>query len=149
MKLATKMWVAVVDGARGMFLVNEGTANDPQLVVLRSFGIDNPPTHEQGRDKPPRAFDADGTHRSAMETPDLHQKAEDRFVAGLMAELEKAAVANTFDKVVLVAAPVALGVMRKEIGSALRGKIVKEIAADYVKMPVPDITKAVAKALEG
>lgn len=149
MKLATKMWVAVVDGARGMFLVNEGTANDPQLVVLRSFGIDNPPTHEQGRDKPPRAFDSNGTHRSAMEVPDLHQKAEDRFVAGLMAELETSAASGAFEKIVLAAPPVALGVMRKEIGGALKAKIVKEIAADYVKMPVPDIAKAVQKALEG
>lgn len=149
MKLASKMWVAVVDGARAMILVNEGTAVDPRLVVLRSFGIDNPPTREQGRDKPPRAFDANGTHRSAMEAPDLHQKAEDRFVTEIMVELEKAATSNSFDKLVLVAPPVALGVMRKQIGSALRGKIVKEIAADYVKMPVPEIAKAVSVALVG
>lgn len=149
MKLAPKMWVAVVDGARAMILVNEGTAVDPRLVVLRSFGIDNPPTREQGRDKPPRAFDANGTHRSAMEAPDLHQKAEDRFVTEIMVELEKAATSNSFDKLVLVAPPVALGVMRKQIGSALRGKIVKEIAADYVKMPVPEIAKAVSVALVG
>ena len=149
MKLATGMWVAVLDGARGLILVNEGSALEPKLSVKQSYSQDNPPTHEQGRDKPPRAFDSNGTHRSAMEAPDLHQKAEDRFVAGVMADLEKAAVADAFDKIVIVAPPVALGTIRKAFGSALKPKIVKEISADYVKKPVTDIAAAVQEALEG
>lgn len=149
MKLAAGMWVAVIDGARGLILVNEGTALEPKLAVRQSYHQDNPPTHEQGRAKPPRAFDANGTHRSALETPDLHQRAEDEFVAGIVADLEKAAVADAFDKIVIVAPPVALGTIRKAFGNALKPKIVKEISADYVKKPVTDIAAAVQKALEG
>ena len=65
------------------------------------------------------------------------------------AKLAEDAADGAFDKIVIVAPPVALGVMRKEIGGKLAGLIVKEIAADYVKMPVPEIAKAVQKALEG
>jgi protein required for attachment to host cells len=149
MKLATDMWIAVMDGAKGLFLVNDGTAIEPRLTVVRSIGIDNPATHEQGRGKPPRAFDSSGTHRSAMEAPDLHQKAEDNFLAGLMADLETEASAGKFEKIVLVAPPIALGTVRKKIGAALKSKIVKEISADYVKLPIAEIAKAVQKALEG
>ena len=149
MKLASNMWVAVVDGARGLILKNEGTAMAPQLTVLRSYAIDNPMSHEQGRDRPGRFNDASGAHRSSVEIPDPHQKVEDRFVTGIIAELAEDAADGAFDKIVIVAPPVALGVMRKEIGGKLAGLIVKEIAADYVKMPVPEIAKAVQRSLEG
>lgn len=149
MKLATNMWVVVLDGAKGLILVNEGTALEPRLKVVRTFQQENPATHEQGRDKPGRMNDSIGQHKSSMEAPDLHQRAEDEFVAGVMAELEKEAAKGAFDKLVLVAPPVALGTVRKEIGAQLKPKIVKEISADYVKKPVADIAKAVQKALEG
>lgn len=149
MKIAADMWIAVVDGGKGLVLVNEGNALEPRLVVRRTYGVDNPPTHEQGRDKPPRAFDAGGTHRSSIETPDLHQKVEDRFVQDFVRDLEADAQVGAFERLVIVAPPVALGVLRRHIGKALADRIVKEIAADYVKMPVGEITKAVAGALAG
>ena len=149
MKIAADMWIAVVDGSKGLVLVNDGNAVEPKLSVRRVYGLDNPPTHEQGRDQPPRAYDAGGTHRSAMEAPDLHQKAEDRFVQEFVRELEVDAEAGAFEKLVIVAPPVALGELRRHVGPALAKRIVKEIAADYVKMPVPEIAKAVAKALAG
>lgn len=148
MKIAADMWIAVVDGGKGLVLVNEGNALEPKLVVRRVEGFDNPPTHEQGRDQPPRAFDAGGTHRSAIETPDLHQKAEDQFVQDFVRVLAAEAAAGAFDQIVIAAPPVALGELRRHVTPDLAKRIVKEIAADYVKMPVADITKAVAKALQ-
>lgn len=149
MKIAANMWIAAVDGSKGLVLVNEGNAVEPNLVVRSVDGIENPPTHEQGRDKPPRAFDSSGTHRSAIEAPDLHQKAEDRFVEDFVRKLAAEAAAGAFDQIVIAAPPVALGELRRHVTPELAKRIVKEIAADYVKMPVADITKAVAKALQG
>ncbi|MCB1529229.1 MAG: host attachment protein [Hyphomicrobiaceae bacterium] len=149
MKLAQGMWVAVVDGAKGLILVNEGTAFEPKLSVVRQYNQDNPPTRDQGRDRPGRMNDTGGQHKSSVEMPDHHQRAEDRFVAEVMSDLEKDAAAGAFDKLVLAAPPVALGTVRKQTGPALKDRIVLELAADYVKMPVPDIAKVVAKALEG
>lgn len=149
MKLASGMWVAVVDGSRGVVLVNEGSALAPRLKVLRSHQIgDNPPSHQQGDDRPGRVFDSSGHHRSATEAPDLHQKAEDRFVAAFVSRLEQDAAAGLFDKLVIAAPPVALGVLRKQLAPPLAERVVKEIAADYVKMPVDAIADAVIAALE-
>lgn len=89
MKIKTGTWVVVADGARGLILVNEGTAFEPDLKALRVYEQDNPKTSEQGRDRPPRSFQSVGDRRSAMATPDLHQRAEDRFVEQIMADLEK------------------------------------------------------------
>ncbi len=149
MKLSAKMWVALVDGAKGLVLVNDGTALEPRLTVLRVREAgENPPTHEQGRDKPARVFESANAHRSATEGPDLHQRAEDRFVAEFMRELVADAAADRFEKVVIAAPPVALGTLRQSIEPVLAERIVKEIPGDYLKMPVDQITKAIVAALE-
>lgn len=148
MKLAAKTWVAVVDGAHGIIFVNEGSAVEPRLAVRKRYGQDNPPSHQQGRDQPGRVHESMGQHRSSVEAPDPHQKAEDRFVTDIVADLEKEAAAKGFEHIVIVAPPVALGVMRKAFGHELQRRIAKEIAADYVKMPVDQITASVVKALD-
>lgn len=148
MKLAAQMWIAAIDGAKAIVMVNEGTAFEPRLKVLSTMTQDNPPTREQGRDRPGRMNDMSGPHKSSMEAPDLHQRAEDAFITDVMHALERHAEKGEFEKIVLAAPPVALGTVRKQIGPALKPTIVKEIAADYVKMPTQDIAKAVSKVLE-
>lgn len=149
MKLKAGMWVVVADGARGLVLVNENTALEPQLRVIRTYSQDNPKTSEQGRDKPGRAFESTGTRRSATEAPDLHQRAEDRFLAGIAADLDKDVASKAFDHAVVVAPPVALGELRRVAGSDLAGRVVAWIDKDLTKEPIEHITKAVVKALEG
>lgn len=148
MKLAADMWIAALDGAKAIIMVNVGTAFEPRLKVLQTMQHENPMTHEQGRDRPGRMNDTSGPHKSSMEAPDLHQRAEDAFIAEVMGELEKKAEKGAFEKIVIVAPPVALGTVRKEIGHHLKPRIIKEISADYVKMPTQEIANAVSKALE-
>jgi protein required for attachment to host cells len=149
MKLRSGSWVVVADGARGLVLVNEGTAAEPQLRVVRNYEQDNPKTSEQGRDKPVRTHESTGARRSSSEVTDLHQRAEDRFVTGIMNDLEKEAASGNLQHVVIVAPPVALGEMRKAVGQDLQARITAWIDKDLTKEPIPAITKAVVKALEG
>ena len=48
--------VFVGDGRKALFLRNEGDEKFPNLKTERVFVDDNPPTHEQGTDRPGRAF---------------------------------------------------------------------------------------------
>jgi protein required for attachment to host cells len=148
MNLAAKMWVAVIDGAQGIILENEGTATEPKLSAIRTYSQHNPPTREQARDQPGRVYDSGGQRRSSVEVPDLHRRAEDDFVTEIVADLEKQAAAGGFAKIVIAAPPAALGIVRKAMGRQLQPLVVKEIAADYTGMPVPQITAAVVKALK-
>lgn len=149
MKLKTGTWVVVADGARGLILVNDGTALEPQLRVESTYAQDNPKTSAQGRDKPARTFESTGSRRSAAEAPDLHQRAEDTFVNQIMTDLATAAGDGKFEHAVIVAPPVALGEMRKATGKDLSARIAVWIDKDLTKASVADITKAVVKALEG
>ena len=78
-KLVRHARVLVTDGARSLVLRNEGDAAHPDLRTVRAYAHDNPPSHEQGTDKPGRINDALG-RRSAMESADWHQIAEDKFI---------------------------------------------------------------------
>ena len=149
MKLKTGTWVVVADGARGLILVNDGTALEPRLRVERTYAQDNPKTSEQGRDKPSRTYKSTGTRRSAGEVPDLHQRAEDDFVTTIMSDLETAAAAGKFEHAVVIAPPVALGIMRKSANKDVTQRIAVWIDKDLTKEPVAEITSAVVKALGG
>lgn len=149
MKIKSGMWIVVADGARGIVLVNDGNALEPALKVVRVYEQDNPKTSEQGRDRPARSFQSFSDSRSAIATADLHRRAEDRFVDQIVADLAKDSEAGAFDHLVIVAPPVALGEMRKAVNGALAKKIVTTLDKDLTGHTIPDITAAVAKALEG
>lgn len=149
MKIKAGMWIVVADGARGLVLRNEGNALEPELKVVRVYEQDNPKTSDQGRDRPARAFTSFSDHRSAFAAPDLHRRAEDRFVDQIIADLAKDSEAGQFEDLVIVAPPVALGEMRKAANGHLSKKIVATLDKDLTAHTVPEITAAVAKALEG
>ena len=63
--------VFVGDGRKALFLRNEGDEKFPNLKTESVFLDDhNPPTHEQGTDRPGRSHSSVGPGRSAVETTD-------------------------------------------------------------------------------
>ncbi len=139
--------VLVIDGGRALVYRNEGGGDAPDLRLVRSASQDNPPTHEQGRGPPPRTNDSMG-RRSALEQTDLHQIAEDRFVAGIATEMERDLEAGAFEALVVVAPPEALGVYRKAVSAKVAGVTLAEIAKDLTKHEPSAIAAIVTKALE-
>ena len=138
--------VLVADGAKAMVFRNAGDAQAPNLKLEKSYGQDNPPTRDQGSDKPGRTNDPFG-RRSSMETPDWHRLAEDRFIQSLAADMAADLSAGAYEKLVVVAPPIALGTLRKAMSAAVLEAIDCEIGKDLTKHPVADIEKAVTKAL--
>lgn len=139
--------ILVTDGAKALVLRNEGDAITPELKRVRDYSQENPPSRDQGSDKPGRTNDSMG-RRSAMEIPDLHQVAEDRFIANIVADMEKDLRAGDFESLIVVAPPVALGVYRKAASPALGKVTVMEIDKDLTKHTSADIATLVTKALE-
>ncbi|MGQ0836399.1 MAG: host attachment family protein [Gammaproteobacteria bacterium] len=104
--------VLVGDGRRVLFLRNQGTVFDPKLVVENLLEQQNPPTREQGSDKPGRYSRSPGTTpRSAFDQTDWHQLAEDRFAVEIADALYRLAHADRFQKLVAIAPPKVLGTL--------------------------------------
>jgi protein required for attachment to host cells len=148
-KLVRHARVLVTDGAKALVYRNEGDALTPDLRLMRSYAQDNPPTRDQGSDKPGRTNASTGVNRSSMEAPDWHQVAEDQFVAGIAEDMNKDLRAGEFESLVVVAPPAALGVYRKAVPAAVAKVTLAEIDKDLVKHPAKDVTAIVVKVLEG
>ena len=81
--------IFVGDGRKALFLRNDGDEKFPNLKTEQVFADENPPTHEQGADKPGSAFARAGAHRrSSVDQTDWHHLEEHRFVGRVAAALE-------------------------------------------------------------
>jgi protein required for attachment to host cells len=141
--------VLVTDGGRAQVYRNAGDVGRPRLEEVRTYAHDNPPSRELGTDKPSRVQESATPRRSAAELTDYHQQAEDRFVAGIAADMDADLKSGGFTELVVVAPPVALGVYRKAASPALQKATLMEINKDLTRHTVPEIAAIVVKALEG
>ena len=125
--------VLVGDGTRAIFFRNRGSIQKPNLVVERVLQQEDPPTHEQGTDRPGRVHASLGAQRSAVEDTDWHRLAEDRFAVVIADALYRLAHANHFQRLIVVAPPKALGTLRKqfhkEVQERLAAEVPKEVAS--------------------
>ncbi len=140
--------VLVTDGGRATVFRNAGEVGRPNLQQFKVYAHDNPPTREQGTDKPPRSNSISG-NRSTIEMTDFHQQAEDRFVMQIAEDMDKDLQAGEFAELIVVAPPVALGVYRKAASQKLQEATLMEINKDLTKHSAADVAEIVVKALEG
>ena len=136
--------VVVADGKRALFLHNDGDEEFPNLRTARVLEHENPQTHVQGTDRPGRYSDTAEGHRSAFQQTDWHQLEEEKFL-GQVADLLKGGVqSGQYKKIVLVAPPAALGVLRKALDRQVADHVIAEIGKDLTNQPVPDIERALS-----
>ncbi|HXW27482.1 MAG TPA: host attachment protein [Xanthobacteraceae bacterium] len=140
-KAAKGDWIVVCDGRKALILENIGGEASPQLHTREVKEHPVPATHEQGSDAPGRAFASVGSARSAVGQTDWHFQAERDFLRALAGELDRAVVAGKTRRVVIVAPPRAMGVLRQAYSAPLRAAIGAELAHDYVRLPVGEIEK--------
>src|SRR5690348_11015947 len=126
--------VMVGDGARCLFFRNQGTVLEPKLAVENVFEQHNPLTHELGTDRPTRGSDFGGgwatnvgSPRSNIEQTDWHQLNEDRFTKDIAKKLYQLAHANRSQRLVIVAPPKVLGVLRKSLHKEVLARVEAEV----------------------
>jgi protein required for attachment to host cells len=141
--------VLVGDGQKALFLRNKGNAQRVDLVVERILEQDNPPTREQGTDRPGRSsaslgVASLGVARSAMEEVDWHYLAKERFADELAEALYRHAHANLFDRLVIIAPPKILGSLRKAFHAEVADRIAAEIPKELTSHPVAEIARLIA-----
>ncbi|MGX5805401.1 baeRF12 domain-containing protein [Bradyrhizobium sp. Arg314] len=135
-RLKHGLWVVVADGEKALFLRNQGDSKFPNLEVVHEMEQENPPTREQGTDKPGRY--AEGP-RSAIEDTDWHRLGKERFALDIAARLYKLAHRGEFDAVVLIAPPQVLGEMRQKLHKEVGQKVQAEIPKTLTNHTISDI----------
>ena len=134
MELTLGATVAVIDGEKLRLFRNTGQAHAPKLVALQEPELSGDNKSSGGR------------HASSAANPDDSRLEEDSFVAAVAAWLNTQALGKGFDAIAIVAAPKALGELRKHYHKALAAKVVLELAKDLTGQSVANIEAALAKA---
>jgi protein required for attachment to host cells len=131
--------VFVGDGKKMLFLRNHG---DSELMDLRTEAHDereDPMDREIKSDAPGTQAQSMGYGRPAMDEADFHQQGEDRWVKDAAEQLNRRALSNDFDALVVVAPPKALGVLRKKLHKETERRIVLTVNKEMTDRPIPDI----------
>ena len=143
-KLKHAEWAVVCDAKKALILCNQEDEVFPQLKVIEEHEHEDKRTHELGSSAPPRVHESAGVGRSAIEQTDFHAAAEQKFLEKLIKRVDSAVREGKVKRLIVVAPPHALGMIRPLYTATLRAALKEEIAKDWVKMPVAEIEKRLA-----
>ncbi|WP_264592327.1 MULTISPECIES: host attachment family protein [unclassified Sphingobium] len=148
MKVAHDALVMVVDGSKMLLFRNAGDEEFLNLQVEEAVEQKSEQDQDLSTDRPGRSFASapNSQDRSAMEETDFKQQAEDRFAADAVALLNKRAMEGSFDQVVIVAAPITLGEMRRHYHKTLKDRLAGEIGKTLTSHPVDEIEQILMKS---
>ena len=131
--------VLVADGTKVLFLRNQG---DEGIIDLRTESHDRRSDRKDSEiktDAPGTQAQSGGYGRPAMDETDFHQQEEDRWVKEAAEELNRRALRNDYEALVVIAPPKALGVLRKELHKEVERRIILTINKEMTDRPIPDI----------
>jgi protein required for attachment to host cells len=126
--------VAVIDGAGLKLYRNSGVEAHPKLAALPA-----PTLAAHSKDSGKR-------HRSSAANPDDQLVEEDSFVAAIADWLNQQALDGKIEHLVVVAAPRALGELRRNYHKALAEKILAELPKDLIDRPLAELEAALVHA---
>lgn len=133
MKLAKGTTIAVADGEKFNLFRNAGDEANLKLEALPRQAIDS-------------TGGTSGGHQSSSANPDNAQTGEDVFSGGVVDYLNQQAMTGAMDGIIIIAAPRALGEMRKHYHKTLSALLKAEIDKDLTGHSMADIEAAVAAA---
>jgi protein required for attachment to host cells len=133
----TTTWILIARRSSAVIFSSHG----PGLPMSVVSEIGNPRGRWKNRDidadRPGRTFDRRGFGRHAVSTEESPtERIEHEFAARLAEQLDHDRALNAFDRLVLVAPPKLLGVLRDELPNPTRQLVVGELAKDLVD-PTP------------
>jgi protein required for attachment to host cells len=143
LKIPHDAFVFVGDGRKAIFLRNEGDEKYPNLKTEQVFEDDNnPPTREQGTDRPGHLGKAMGSsRRSAVEPADWHDINEHKFARTVASAMERVMRERKAPALVIVAPPRTLADIRDALHADVAARVIAEINKDLTRHPVGDIEK--------
>ncbi|MBU1304421.1 MAG: host attachment protein [Alphaproteobacteria bacterium] len=136
----TVTWILIADGAQARVLENTGPGKGLQQVKGLDWTMTPLQAQDIVTDRPGRSFSSNGSGRSAMEPKtDPVEHRETEFVKAVAASLDTQLQAGAFDRLVIVAAPIALGDIRKAMTPAVKKAVVAELSKDLTNLPTAQL----------
>lgn len=146
---AKTTWILIADGAQAKVFEHSGPGKGLKAIDDLQFEQEPLQAREIMADRPGRASAAGGAgSRSAMEySSDPVAVRERRFVENVAEELEKRLQRGEFERLIVAAAPTALGDLRPAFSKSLKDTIVAELPKDLTNIPTPKLEEHFAELL--
>ena len=144
MSIPTQALILVADGRKLLFLRNHGDAAQLDLRTEAHDQRDDAKDREMKTDAPGLTAQSGGFGRPAMDETDFHQQAEDQWARDAADMLNRRALANDYDALVVVAPPKTLGELRKHFHKETEKRIVATFNKEMTDRPIDQIEDLLA-----
>lgn len=138
---ANVTWVLVVDGTQAHVFEHGGPGKG--LVPVGEMHHEQEPLRSQdiNTDRQGRRFGGGSGNRSGVEEADPVALREERFVKSVAERLEKRRQEGRFQRLIIAAAPTALGDLRPALSEAVKKTVIAELPKDLTNVPLPQLAQ--------
>ena len=144
----TVTWIVVADHQRARVYENDGPGKGMQAVAGLAFETHLHANRDIMADRPGHGHESASTTRHAIEPrTDAHRLEGKRFVEGVVDALAAGAQRGSYDRLIVVAPPRALGEFRDALPGRVRDKVIGELAEDLTKTPEHELPDHLADYL--
>lgn len=143
----TVSWVLVADHQHANAYANDGPGHGIKPVEGWQFATRLQRSHDIVTDRPGRKPGTGGGQRTVPGRSDPHREAGRHFIQDVADALIQAAEAKTFQRLVLIAPPRALGELRENLPESVKGLVIAEWAEDLTKEPLPKLAERLGGVL--
>jgi protein required for attachment to host cells len=145
----TVTWVLLADGAQAKVFAHSGPGSGLSAVEGLLFEEEPLKAQDIMSDRPGRTFSSKGSGgRSGYEYhTDPVQHREATFVKNVAEELDRKYQQSAFSRLIIAAAPTALGNIRSALSDHLREAVVAEMPKDLTNLPTPQLERHFADVL--
>lgn len=143
-------WVVIADGQQAQIyrLAAAGHALEPVADGALASASAQLRPRELGTDRPGRGISSAGATPHTFEPRvDVHRLEQDRFAQSVAERLNAAAAKDSFDRLIIAAAPKTLGALRAGLDGAASKRVTGELSKDLMKIPAHDLLGHLADVL--
>lgn len=138
----TVTWVLLADGAQAKVFAHSGPGTGLKPVPDLMLEEEKLRAQDIVTDRPGRTFASSGNGRSAIEpSSDPVELREANFVKRVADRLDRKYQQSAFSRLIIAAAPTALGTLRGALSDELRSAVVAEEAKDLTHMPTQQLER--------
>jgi protein required for attachment to host cells len=144
MSIPNQALVLVADGRKMLFLRNHGGAARLDLKTEAHDERADAKDSDMKTDAAGAGTQSGGYGRPAMDETDFHQQAEDQWAKDAAEVLNRRALANDYEALVVVAPPKTLGELRKHFHKEVEKRLVATFNKEMTDRPIDQIQDLLA-----
>lgn len=133
----TVTWILIADGTQARVLEHGGPGKGLQTIKDLDWSI--PALQSKDIDTDGYGRGPGGGAMTSGNDASKHREAE--FVRSVADVLNDKVMAGAFDRLVIAAAPIALGNLRKALSDHVKKSVVAELDKDLTNVPTPQLSK--------